>query len=100
MEVDLTVSIINTDNRDLLRDCLRSIFEGTRRASLEVYVVDNACTDGSAGMVEQEFPQARLIRNPHRLRFCANHNQVLRQGRGRYLLILNEDTVIPPGTFD
>ncbi|MBN1178452.1 MAG: glycosyltransferase family 2 protein [Anaerolineae bacterium] len=100
MSVDLTVSIINTNNRDLLRACLQSIFDGTQRASIEVYVVDNACTDGSAEMVEAEFPQVLLIRNPYRLRFCANHNQVLRQGTGRYLLILNEDTIVPSGTFD
>lgn len=100
MRVDLTVSIINTNNRDLLRECLRSLFEGIRQISLEVYVVDNACSDGSADMVEQEFPQVHLIRNPRRLRFCANHNRVLRQGKGRYLLILNEDTVIPDGAFD
>ena len=100
MKVDLTVSIVNTNNRDLLRDCLRSLFESTQSISLEVFVVDNACTDGSAEMVEQEFPQVHLILNPHRLRFCANHNQVLRRGTGRYLLILNEDTVIPPNAFD
>ncbi len=100
MSVDLTVSIINTNNRDLLRECLRSLFEGTRQISMEVYVVDNACTDGSAAMVEREFPQVHLIRNRNRLRFCANHNQVLRRGTGRHLLILNEDTLIPSGVFD
>lgn len=100
MAVDLTVSIINTNNRDLLRECLRTLFENTRRISMEVYVVDNVCTDGSAEMVEREFPQVHLLRNKCRLRFCANHNQVLRRGAGRYLLILNEDTVITPGAFD
>jgi len=100
VSVDLTVSIINTNNRELLRNCLRSIFENTRRISLEVYVVDNACTDGSAGMVEGEFPQVRLIRNEQRLGFCANHNQVLRIGQGRYLCILNEDTEIMAEAFD
>lgn len=100
MKLDLTVSIINTNNRELLRECLRSLFEGTRHISMEVYVVDNACTDGSATMVEREFPQVHQIRNKSRLRFCANHNQVLRQGKGRYLLILNEDTVIPDEAFD
>jgi GT2 family glycosyltransferase len=100
MSVDLTISIVNTNNRDLLCECLRSVFENTRRTSLEVYVVDNVCTDGSAGMVRAEFPQAKLIVNERRLRFCANHNQALRRGQGRYLLILNEDTVVPPGAFD
>ncbi len=100
MGVDLTISIINTNNRDLLRNCLRSIFENTRRISLEVYVVDNACTDGSAEMVEAEFPQVRLIRNETRLGFCANHNQVLGVGTGRYLMILNEDILVLPEAFD
>jgi len=100
MAVDISVSIINTDNRDLLRECLRSIFEGTQHASLEVFVVDNASRDGSAEMVSQEFPGVRLIRNERRLRFCANHNRVLRMAGGRHILILNEDTIIPPGTFD
>jgi len=98
--VDLTISIVNTNNLDLLRGCLRTLFDGTQNTSMEVYVVDNACTDGSAEMVEREFPQVRLLRNKRRLRFCANHNQVLSRGRGRYLLILNEDTVIPEGAFD
>lgn len=96
----MTVSIVNTNNRDLLRSCLHSVLDGTQRVSLETYVVDNACTDGSAEMVQREFPGVHLIRNTRRLRFCANHNQVLERGRGRYLLILNEDTVIPPGSFD
>ncbi len=100
MAVDLSVSIINTENHDLLRECLRSIFEGTKDASLEVFVVENASSDGSAEMVAREFPQVRLIRNKRRLRFCANHNQVLRRAEGRHLLILNEDTIIPPRTLD
>ena len=79
MGVDLTVSIINTNNRDLLRECLRSLFEGMQQISMEVYVVDNACTDGSAEMVDLEFPQTHLIRNSRRLRFCANHLFIQRQ---------------------
>jgi GT2 family glycosyltransferase len=100
MQKDLTVSIVNTNNRDLLQECLCSLFEGTQQISMEVFVVDNACTDGSAEMVKRDFPQVRLVHNENRLRFCANHNQVLQQGTGRYLVILNEDTVIPAGAFD
>jgi len=98
--VDLTISIVNTNNRDLLRNCLRSIFENTHHLSLEVVVVDNVCIDGSADMVKAEFPQVKLILNQRRLRFCANHNQALKPSQGRYLLILNEDTVVTPGAFD
>lgn len=98
-EIDLTISVINTNNRELLRACLQSIFQNTQRISLEVYVVDNACTDGSVEMVKREFPQVKLVHNQTRLGFCANHNQVLKVGTGRYLLILNEDTVILPAAL-
>jgi len=97
---DLTVSIINTNNRDLLRQCLTTLFENTHGISMEVYVVDNVCTDGSAEMVRADFPEVRLLQNETRLRFCANHNQVLREARGRILLILNEDTEITPHALD
>lgn len=92
--VDLTISIVNDNNRELLRGCLRSIYEHAGKPSFEVYVVDNASSDNSAEMVRQEFPQVHLICNHVRRGFSANHNLVLRQGTGRYFLLLNDDTVV------
>ncbi|HZO87533.1 MAG TPA: glycosyltransferase family 2 protein [Chthonomonadaceae bacterium] len=92
---DVTVSIVNTNNCALLEKCLESLFEQTSPAlSMEVYLVDNVSTDGSREMVRARFPAVRLIGNERREGFGANHNKVLRVGRGRYFLVLNEDTVI------
>ena len=100
MQPDLTVSIISADNLDLLLPCLRSVLENTHRIALEVYVVDNASTDGSAVAVESAFPQVKVIRNEVRQGFSTNNNLVLRQGRGRYLMLLNDDTLVLDSALD
>jgi len=100
MQPDLTVSIISADNLDLLLPCLRSVFENTHHIALEVYVVDNASTDGSAVAVEAAFPQVKVIRNEVRQGFSTNNNVVLRRGRGRYLMLLNDDTLVLDSALD
>ncbi|MBN1979707.1 MAG: glycosyltransferase family 2 protein [Anaerolineae bacterium] len=97
---DVTISIINTNNRQMTLDCLRSVFANTHHATLEVCVVDNACTDGSAEAIRTDSPQVRLICNERRLGFSTNNNLVFRQAQGCYLLMLNDDTLIQPGALD
>lgn len=97
---DLTISIISADNLDLLLPCLRSVFASTHRITLEVFVVDNASTDGTAEVVAAEFPQVHIIRNIERLGFSTNNNIVLRQGHGRYFMLLNDDTLVLDGALD
>jgi N-acetylglucosaminyl-diphospho-decaprenol L-rhamnosyltransferase len=96
---DLTVSIVNHNHRDLLRDCLRSIFAGSRLA-LEVFVVDYRSTDGSRAMVRAEFPQTTLIEVNELAGYSANHNRALRRARGRHVAVLNDDLVVYPGALD
>lgn len=96
---DVTISIVNTNNRDLLQTCLCSLYE-TTRAQMQVIVVDNASTDGSAARVQREFPQVTLLENETRAGFAASHNRALQDGAGRYLLILNEDTKLLPRCLD
>jgi len=100
MQPDLTVSIISADNLDLLLPCLRSVFESTHHVTLEVYVVDNASTDDSAVAAKAAFPQVKVIRNEVRQGFSTNNNMVLRQGRGRYLMLLNDDTLVLNSALD
>jgi GT2 family glycosyltransferase len=97
---DLTISIISADNLGLLLPCLRSVYAATHAVALEVFVVDNASADGTAGTVQAEFPAVQLLRNTARLGFSTNNNQVLRQGNGRYLMLLNDDTIILDGALD
>jgi len=100
MQPDLTVSIISSDNLNLLLPCLRSAFEGTHEISLEVYVVDNASMDNTTEVVKATFPQVTVIRNEVRQGFSTNNNMVLHQGRGRYLMLLNDDTMIQDSALD
>ncbi len=98
----LTIVIASWNTRDLLRACMSTI-EAERRAmpgvEIETMVADNASSDGTCEMLEEEYPQAILIRNPSNLGFAAATNQGLRRARGRYALMLNPDTEMSPGAL-
>lgn len=89
------VVIVNYNTRDLLRDCLRSVFASQAVAGLDVSVVDNASRDGSAEMVRAEFPQVRLINNAQNRGYAAANNLALRDCRALFVVLLNPDTVVP-----
>jgi hypothetical protein len=93
--VELTVVVVSWNVRDLLRRCLQSVL-GRQPSTfdLEVIVVDNASSDGSADMVRDEFPQVQIVVNEKNLGFTAANNQGLALSRGRYLLLLNPDAEI------
>ena len=85
---DVSVSLVNTNSRELLLACLESL----QGAGVEVVVLDNASEDGSAAAVRDRFRDVRVIEQPHRAGFGANHNTVIRATTGRYVFVLNEDT--------
>ncbi len=88
---DLSVVIVNFRTPENLRVTLTSVFSSRTTYSYEVFVVDNDSGDGSAEMVEHEFPAVRLIRNVNN-GFSKANNLALRQAAGRFVLILNPDT--------
>ncbi len=105
MMLDLTIVIVNYNTRDLLRDCLESIYKSQGNITFSVVVVDNASTDGSGGMVATEFPQTELIISSSNGGFAYANNLGLRHvGFGqpvstelpRYALLLNPDTILQP----
>ena len=93
---DVSVSLVNTNSRELLLACLESL-EGT---GVEVVVLDNASEDGSAAAVRERFPGVRVIEQRHRAGFGANHNTVIRATTGRYVFVLNEDTTSEDWGFE
>lgn len=95
----LTVIIVSWNTAPLLAECLRSIFPSAENLDYEIVVVDNASTDGSAAMVEREFAGVRLIRNSTNAGFARANNQGIRASAGRYVLLLNSDTIAPPGAL-
>jgi GT2 family glycosyltransferase len=92
--MDLSIIIVNWNVCDLLRRCLASIEANRSALSLEVIVVDNASSDESVPMVEQEFPQVHLITSRENLGYTGGNNLGAKEAKGRYLLILNPDTEI------
>lgn len=102
--VILSISIVSWNTRELLARCLESV--KTQLAAMlepgqvEVFVVDNASTDGSAEMVSERFGWVRLIINRENAGFAQANNQAIGQSRGRYVLLLNSDTVVHPGALE
>lgn len=99
ISTDVSVIIVNWNTRNILRDCLHSVYEQTQGIDFEVIVIDNASSDGSAQMVKQEFPQVNLIENTENKGFAAANNQGMRIAQGRYFLLLNSDTVVLDGAI-
>lgn len=79
--------------------CLESVFEQTR-VSFELFVVDNASSDGSAQMVAQQFPEVHLIANDTNNGFAAANNQAIPLAQGTYVLLLNPDTRVLDHALD
>jgi len=91
---EVSVVVVNWNTQDILCDCLRSIYEQGGEIDLEVIVIDNASTDGSVEMVKKDFPQVTLIENSKNRGFAAANNQGIDISKGRYVLLLNSDTVV------
>lgn len=97
MAVDVSVLIVTYQCREAARECLESVYFGTKGVAFEVIVVDNASDDGTADMVRTEFSQARLITLDENVGFAAGANRAAEDAAGEYLLHLNPDTVVPAG---
>ncbi len=91
--LDLSVVIVNYNSGNLLRGCLESLFKEISNLSPEVFVVDNSSKDGSEAVVG-EFPQVNLIENRSNLGFARAANKGIRRSKGRYVLLLNPDTIL------
>jgi len=96
----LSICIVNWNTNDMLRDCLASIAAyPPAEQPVQVIVVDNASTDGSADMVRAEFPSVRLIANTLNAGYAAGNNQAIHESKGDYVLLLNPDTVMLADTL-
>ncbi|MFN8458532.1 MAG: glycosyltransferase family 2 protein [Anaerolineae bacterium] len=100
--VDLSIIIVNWNVQALLRQCLQSVLTACQTIApltAEIIVVDSASTDGSAEMVRREFPQVHLIASEKNLGYAGGNNTGVAAAQGRYLLLLNPDTVVQPDTL-
>jgi GT2 family glycosyltransferase len=97
---DVTLVIVSWNTREMLRHCLQSVYESAGVVDLQIIVVDNASADGSARMVAEEFPRVQLIANTENRGFAAANNQGVALARGRYVLLLNSDTIVLDGVIE
>ena len=92
--MDVSTVVVNWNTCDILRNCLASLYANTRDVEVEVIVIDNASSDGSVDMVKSEFPLVKIIANAENRGFAAGNNQGIAIAKGRYILLLNSDTVV------
>lgn len=95
----LSVVIVNYNVKYFLEQCLHAVFKSGADLSMEVFVVDNHSVDGSVEMVREKFPQVHLIANKENNGFSRANNQAIRKSQGRYVLLLNPDTVVEDDTL-
>ncbi len=97
--LDLTIIIPNYNTRTLLRNCIASIYRHTEGISFEIVCVDGNSPDGSAEMVGREFPDVVLVRNASNESYARSVNQGIRLARGRYVCLLDSDTLLIENSF-
>lgn len=95
--MDISVIIVNWNTKDILIDCLASIFQTITGITFEVWVVDNASTDGSVETARRKYPNIIVFENERNLGFASANNIALRRMKGRYALLLNTDALLTDG---
>jgi GT2 family glycosyltransferase len=100
VSIDLSIIIVSYNTKDLLQDCLNSIFNSDLKPYVfEVIVYDNASTDGSVSLIKSKFPMVQIILGDKNVGFAAGNNQAIVKSSGKYLLLLNSDTILKPDTL-
>jgi len=95
----ISIIIVNYNVKDLLENCLHSVYSAVRDLNHEIIVVDNNSDDGSCEMLRQRFTDVSIIENTENLGFAKANNAALGIARGKFLLLLNPDTLVQEDTF-
>jgi GT2 family glycosyltransferase len=98
--IDISIIVVSYNTKEMTLACLRSVYEQTKNVSFELIVVDNDSKDGSALAVKVQFPDCILIVSKENLGFARANNLAALQAKGKYLLLLNPDTVVLDGAID
>ena len=98
--IEISVVIVGWNAKHYLELCLDSLVKAPPRRNVEVLVVDNASSDGSAEMIEAKYPWVKLIKSGENLGFAKGNNVAIRQTTGRYIALVNPDVIVFPGCLD
>lgn len=97
--MQLSIVIVNYNVKHFVEQCLHSVYKALKGIDAEVFVVDNNSVDGSVALIREKFPQVVVIDNKVNAGFSKANNQAIRQAKGKYILLLNPDTVVQEDTF-
>lgn len=97
---DISICIANYNGENVLRDCLQSVYAQYGNFTFETLLHDDASTDASLALAHREFPDVRVIESHNNVGFCISNNRMAAAARGRYLLLLNNDATLRPGSLD
>ena len=100
MRMDCSIVIVTYNSRAPVERCLASLAAHPPSAAVETIVVDNASADGTPALVRERFPSVRLVENAGNVGYSRAVNQGIRLAAGRFVLILNPDIVVRPGSID
>jgi GT2 family glycosyltransferase len=98
--IDLSIIIVNWNTKQVILDCIASIYRTVRQVTFEIIVVDNASTDGSVEAICKAYPGVAVIVNSSNLGFAGANNIAMKRMRGKYALLLNSDTLLKESTVD
>jgi GT2 family glycosyltransferase len=97
---DLSIVLVCWNNKDYLEPCLNSLYGAGLHSSFDVLVVDNGSKDGSQAMLREKFPQVRIIQNDDNLGLGKASNQGIEASNGKFVLLLNNDTIVNGSSID
>lgn len=100
MNPTLSIVLVCWNNKEYLDQCLKSLYDTGMRHSFDVIVVDNGSTDGSQQMLAEKYPQVMIIQNDSNVGLGKASNQGIEATQGRYVLLLNNDTIVNGASFD
>lgn len=92
--IDVSILIVNYNTKELIIDCINSIYKFTKDVSFEIIVSDNGSKDDSIKAISEKFPKVKLIDNGVNLGFGAANNRAVKIARGKYIFYLNSDTIL------
>lgn len=98
--VNYSISLVNYNAKDLTEKCIKSICKKTENISLEIVLVDNNSSDNSCELIKEEFPQIKIIENKQNKGFAYANNQAIKMASGKYIMLLNNDTVLKNDALD
>src|ERR1700722_20808672 len=98
--MDLSIIIVNYNVKYFLEHALQAVSKASAHIDAEVFLVDNNSVDGSVEMVHSKFPSVKIIENKDNKGFSKANNQAIKMASGKYILLLNPDTVVEEDTFE